>query len=97
MADGTIDLDMADDSLRKDMERQTYEMTARNQLKITSKTEMKRQGLRSPDHLDAAIYSFVDVSYLTQGPAAGLTSGDTFVVDPWALLEEQEMSLGMPV
>jgi hypothetical protein len=92
---GLIDLDMNDKALRTDMEAQSYKITTRKQIQITSKEEMKRKGIHSPDHLDAAIYSDIDMSAYVEGPAAGAEDGDTLVIDPWAALALTRA--GMPV
>lgn len=62
LRDGKIDLDFEDTKLTKEMVDQTFEFTDRGQLKITSKDKMRSAGIKSPDHLDAAIYSAIDVS-----------------------------------
>lgn len=86
MIEGKIDIDIVgDEDLRDEMVRQTYELTNRNQYKMTSKVDMKRAGIDSPDHLDAAIYSMIDMTAWTEGAAAGLNPGDTIVLDPWEL------------
>lgn len=84
MNDGRIDLDPEDREIKKDLERQAYFLTNRAQIQIVSKKELKTAGLHSPDHLDAAIYSMVDVSEHVDGPAAGAAVGSTVHVDPWA-------------
>jgi hypothetical protein len=89
MADGTIDLDVEDEKLKNDMDMQTWFMTNRSQIQITSKTELKKAGKRSPDYLDAAIYSAIDFSAYTEGAAAGAQVGDIVVADPWEVLEEE--------
>jgi hypothetical protein len=92
---GKIDLDPNDKALRTDLEAQSYKITDRKQILITSKEEMRRHGIHSPDHLDAAIYSAIDMSAYTEGPAAGAEDGDMLVVDPWEALALSRA--GMPV
>lgn len=95
MADGRIDLDLADKPLREQMTVQPYDVTNRGQIKMTTKREMRSQGIASPDHLDAAIYSAIPLDSLLEGPAAGLVPGDELVLDPW---DVADVSLyGMPV
>ncbi len=96
MRTGQIDLDMLDDGLREDMDVQSWFPTGRGQIQITSKTELKKAGLHSPDHLDAAIYSFVDLREMTEGPSAGAEDGDVLLADPWSMLDQYELA-GMPL
>lgn len=51
---GLIDLDPDDKEVREQMYAQTFGTTARRQLQITPKDKLPK----SPDHLDAAIYSY---------------------------------------
>lgn len=95
MNKGQIDLDPNDQALRTDLEAQSYRMTLRNQLLITPKKELKAHGIHSPDHLDAAIYSDIDFSAMTDGPAAGADEDDQLVEDPWVFLGLTRA--GMPV
>lgn len=88
MRNGAIDLDMMDDGLREDMDVQSWFPTGRGQIQITSKVDLKKQGLHSPDHLDAAIYSHIDLRAMTTGDAAGLEPGDEMWADPWSYLED---------
>lgn len=98
MRDGLVDLDMLDESLRTDMDAQSWAPTTKGQIQITSKTELKKKGLHSPDHLDAAIYSFIDLTQMTTGDAAGLEPGDEMWTDPWSYADEFEMAgMGMPM
>lgn len=96
MRDGELDLDLEDEGLRTDMDVQSWFPTGRGQIQITSKTDLKKQGLHSPDHLDAAIYSFVDLRAMTEGDAAGLEEGEETWLDPYSLLEGG-MLVGGPI
>lgn len=60
MAEGKIDLDYDDDKLREQLISQTYKFNPRGSILITSKDDMKKNGLHSPDALDAAILSVLD-------------------------------------
>jgi hypothetical protein len=60
MAEGKIDLDYDDDKLREQLISQTYKFNPRGSILITSKDEMKKNGLHSPDALDAAILAVLD-------------------------------------
>ena len=70
MSDGKVDLDFADTGLRDELINQTYKFSAKGAVQITSKDEMKKHGLSSPDSLDAAILSVVDFTD-TFEPQAG--------------------------
>lgn len=61
MATGVVDLDYEDSSLREEMISQTYRFSTRGSIQMTSKDEMKKHGVSSPDSLDAAILSTVDM------------------------------------
>jgi hypothetical protein len=60
MKNGIIDLDGGDKSLQDELLMQTFQFNNRNALQISSKKDMRAAGLKSPDYLDAAIYSYVD-------------------------------------
>jgi hypothetical protein len=60
MSDGKVDLDFADTGLRDELINQTYKFSAKGAVQITSKDEMKKTGLSSPDSLDAAILSVIE-------------------------------------
>lgn len=92
---GKIDITITDVDLKKEMELQPSTFTNRGQLQITRKDEMRKMGISSPDHLDAAIYSSIDTSPWTEGPAAGMTPGETVVLDPFELLMMDRY--GLPV
>jgi hypothetical protein len=85
MATGKIDIDLFDANLKKEMEMQPSKFTLRMQLQILGKDQMKSMGIKSPDHLDAAIYSYLDTSPWTEGPTAGRQVGDIVAMDPWEL------------
>lgn len=65
MQEGLIDLDYEDKAVREQMQRQTYEINNRGSIQITPKQMMRKAGLTSPDELDAAIMSAVDISWMT--------------------------------
>jgi hypothetical protein len=60
MAEGKFDLDFDDVDLRDELITQTYKFSAKGAIQITSKDEMKKQGLDSPDSLDAVLLSTID-------------------------------------
>ena len=93
MRAGEIDLDPQDTTLFDELRGITYENDARGAIKITSKDELRRKGLKSPDYADAVIYSSFDITPLTDNPLAGLNKGDAIVVDPWDMLDEYNYQL----
>ncbi len=56
---GDVDLDPEDLELQAQLTSCTYKHTSSGQLEITSKEEMKKKGLKSPDRAEAMIYAFV--------------------------------------
>ena len=69
LADGKLDLDYEDHQLRDEMISQTYHFSTRGSITMTSKDEMRRSGMASPDSLDAAILSIID--HRQDGPRPG--------------------------
>lgn len=59
LVDGTVDL--PDDlELKAQLTSCTYRVTSSGQLEITSKDEMKKKGIKSPDRAEAMIYAFAE-------------------------------------
>jgi len=69
LADGRLDLDYEDTQLRDEMISQTYKFSQRGSITMTSKDDMRRSGMSSPDSLDAAILS--TISHVVDGPRPG--------------------------
>ena len=61
MGNGEIDLDYEDTQLREELISQTYKFSPRGAIQMTSKDEMKRSGMSSPDSLDAAVLCSIDM------------------------------------
>lgn len=80
---GKVDLDPADEKLRDEMLTIQYEYTERGQIKIESKKDMRKRGVKSPDELDAVVYSYIDILEMVVGAADGIEKGDVVVIDPW--------------
>lgn len=59
MKNGKIDLDLEDKALMDELISQTYDFNNKNAIQISTKKEMRKAGLKSPDHLDAAIYATI--------------------------------------
>lgn len=64
MADGLIDLDFEDKDLADQLLNLTYKFNQRGAIQITPKDELKTVMDGSPDRMDAAIYSVVDMDWL---------------------------------
>ncbi len=60
MLNAEVDLDITDADLKDEIISQTYDINKRGALQVTPKKDMKKDGLPSPDHLDAAILATVD-------------------------------------
>ena len=69
LANGSLDLDYDDTQLRDEMISQTYKFSQRGSITMTSKDDMRRSGVSSPDSLDAAILS--TISHEVDGPRPG--------------------------
>ena len=82
MQTGVLDLDPDDTVLRDQMQYQTFEINNKGAIQITTKQEMRRHGLSSPDELDAAIMAAVDLTAWTGNPLNDLNPGDVVAVDP---------------
>jgi len=67
---GKIDLDLLDKDLQKELMVQTFDYNNLGGIQITPKLEQRKKGLKSPDNLDAVVYSNIDLEYLT-GPQPG--------------------------
>lgn len=79
---GEIDLDMQDTELQEELLVQTFDYNNLGGIQITPKTRQRKKGLKSPDHLDAVIYSAVDVSALTDpSPINAMKPGDRLYAD----------------
>lgn len=71
MANGKFDLDYDDAQLREELITQSYKFSAKGAIQITSKDEMRKLGLSSPDSLDAALLSTIDFREEVDGPKPG--------------------------
>jgi hypothetical protein len=70
MQDGLIDLDYDDTDLREQLISSTFKFSSRGSLQITSKEDMRKRGLSSPDSLDAVLLSTFSVETV-EGPQVG--------------------------
>lgn len=87
LGSGEIDLDIEDDKLQEQMLGIEIKkrLTGRNNLLLESKDEMRKRGISSPDHADAAVYAFADMTWLLDPD--GASPGDIVAYDPgtWEL------------
>lgn len=97
MQEGLIDLDYDDKAVRDQMQRQTYDVNSRGAIQITPKAQMRKAGLTSPDELDAAIMSAVDLSWMTGRVPAGTVVSQDIEEIPDFGLEGYLSAPGMPM
>ena len=83
LANGKLDLDYDDNQLRDEMISQTYHFSAKGSITMTSKDEMRKSGMSSPDSLDAAILS--TISHDVEGPQPGdiINAEEVFTEHPF--------------
>lgn len=87
MMAGRVDLDFDEDpQLREELLMIQYDFTPKGAIKIESKKDMAARGVKSPDALDAVIYSFMKEAGILDGPITGLQKGDVVMFDPWTIL-----------
>jgi len=82
--DGDIDIDPNDDDLASQLASIKYRYTARGQVQIESKEDMKRRGLSSPDRADALMLLFgrVESGELWQPEEYDLADARGFYASP---------------
>lgn len=94
MLNGKVDLDLLEDTqLREELLMIQYDYTPRGQIKIESKKDMAARGVKSPDALDAVVYSFINSEMEMNEDRR---PGDVIFQDPYELLGFQDR-VGMPV
>lgn len=94
MMAGQIDLDLITDTqLREELLVIQYDLTPKGQLKIESKKDMAARGVKSPDALDAVIYSYINSALNTP---TDRRAGDTVIIDPWEVLMLEDRA-GLPI
>lgn len=95
---GHIDLDGDDEKLVEQLLGVEIKkrLTGRDNLLLESKEEMRKRGIHSPDHADAAVYATVDMSWLTGNPLGQAKAGDVIVMDPYEFLGLNREGAGLP-
>lgn len=81
MAEGTIDLDYDDETLREELQIITYKFDNRGAIQITPKDDMKSEIGGSPDRLDAVILAATDMSPWTGNPYNAMPLGSAVVTE----------------
>ncbi|MCK9600629.1 MAG: hypothetical protein M0R66_02510 [Candidatus Omnitrophica bacterium] len=81
---GEIDLDVEDDKLQEQLLGIEIKkrLSGNDTLLLESKEEMRKRGVSSPDHADAAIYAAIDLTPWTGNPWNALTPGSVIAKDP---------------
>lgn len=89
MMDGTIDIDPDDALLTKQMGDVTYDVVdPHHAIRIESKKDMRKRGVKSPDALDAAWYACADLTE-TLAALTGPEKGSYLAEDPWSIVPER--------
>jgi hypothetical protein len=83
---GALDLDASDETLFDELRGVVYEYDSKGAVKIESKDDMKRRGVKSPDAADAVWYACMDVESLLD-PINQLKPGTQVRLDPAELVE----------
>ena len=81
LASGQIDLDPDDKTLLDELLMIQYKFTPKGAILIESKDDMRSRGVKSPDHLDAAVYACADLSAVIDSPFAGRKPGEMMTMD----------------
>lgn len=77
MFQGTIDLNEKDEELLNELRGIRYEEVPNGAMKIESKEDMRKRGVKSPDRADALWYAVLDLE-----GASGPQDGDMLAFDP---------------
>lgn len=93
-----IDLDPSDEQLMGELLIIQFDYTPKGQIKIESKQDMAKRGIKSPDAIDAVIYSFITTELMDAASAMGMKRGDVGFVDPAdVLLQLQDDMSWLPI
>jgi len=98
MLTGQVDLDYSEEDgkqLKDELLTIQYDFTLKGAIKIESKKDMAARGVKSPDLLDAVVYSYVNAQALVGHPLAGMKPGDYAYYDPWEELDGDRR--GLPI
>lgn len=82
MIENKIDIDPDDKQLLDEMLMLRYKFHSTGSVQIESKDEMRSRGVKSPDHLDSAVYAAVNLDYLFNDKMNGAKPGDKIILDP---------------
>lgn len=80
---GTFDFPNADedDTVNDELMSLEYKFFPYGGLLIESKDDMRKRGMKSPDHADACIYACADMSHLFENPLANLVNGQQILMN----------------
>lgn len=83
MSKGLIDVDVSDDELSEQLMGMELKkrVSGRDNMLIESKEDMRKRGVHSPDHADAANYAVLDLSPWTGNPWNSMPVGSAVIVE----------------
>ena len=93
MLNGTIDIDPDDKELFDEMMMLRYKFSSLGSIQIESKDDMRSRGIKSPDHLDSAVYATVDLDHIVNSSVRG-KPGDKVLMDPEVMLIQDPFYTG---
>lgn len=85
-----VDIDPDDKGLLDEMLMLKYKFHSTGSIQIESKDEMRSRGVKSPDHLDAAVYAAVNLDHLFDDRMNGAKPGDKLILDPEIAFQDQQ-------
>lgn len=99
MAKGLIDIDVTDEELSDqllgiEIKKRT---SGRDNLLLESKEDMRKRGVSSPDHADAAMYASIDLGAYLGNPYNSYNPGDKVVKTPDEVLGGMMPVYGSPL
>lgn len=89
LSQGLVDIDPHDTQLKDELLSIQYKLNDRGSIQIESKRDVRKRGDKSPDNLDAAIYSYIEIEdILDRQDKLGSMSAAEFleVLPQWANL-----------
>jgi hypothetical protein len=89
MIENKIDIDPDDKQLLDEMLMLKYKFHSTGSVQIESKDEMRSRGVKSPDHLDSAVYAAVNLDHLFNDGMNGAKPGDKLILDPEIAFQDQ--------
>lgn len=93
MHDAKLDTDFDDRKLKEELEGIQYSFNNHGGIKIESKDDMKKRGVKSPDYADAAMYASADLTIDPTDPISKLKTGDEFSLALEDMLDEWDSGI----